>query len=112
MRIALPVDADGQVFPHFGRAPRLAVATLEDGQVRDWQVLEVDWGASHDREPHGEHHRRVFEDLRGQGVEVVLAGGMGEGMVRSLSGAGVQVVLGVSGDARSAAETYAAEHGA
>ncbi|MDI3297977.1 MAG: NifB/NifX family molybdenum-iron cluster-binding protein [Bacillota bacterium] len=108
MRVALPVDADGQIFPHFGRAPRLAVATLEEGKVRDWQVLDVDWGSSHDLVPRGEHHRRVFQTLREQGVDLVLAGEMGEGMVRSLSGVGVEVVLGVAGDARSAAESYAA----
>ncbi|MBX5464162.1 MAG: hypothetical protein IRZ26_01245 [Clostridia bacterium] len=108
MRAALPVDNEGRIFPHFGRAPRLAVATLEDGRVTGWDLLDVDWGRSHDLVPRGEHHRRVFETLREQDVQVVLAGEMGEGMLRSLGAVGIQVVLGVSGDARGAAEAYAA----
>jgi hypothetical protein len=37
MMVCVPVTADGQVDPHWGRAGRVAVADVADGQIRDWQ---------------------------------------------------------------------------
>ena len=48
MRVCVPVTADGQVDPRWGRAGRVAVADVaDDGQIRDWQEFVVGWGALH-----------------------------------------------------------------
>lgn len=103
MIVCVPVGPDGQVGASWGRAPRVAVAHVTDGTVLDWQEHPVGWDALHDAGTHGSHHARVARFLREQGVEVVLAGHLGDGMVRMLGTMQVRTVLGVQGDARAAA---------
>lgn len=99
MIIAIPVDAEGQVAHGWGRAPRVAVATAADGAITDWQVHDVGWDVAHDEGTEGSHHARIARFLRDQHVETVVAGHMGDGMLRMLASMGVPVVLGAEGDA-------------
>jgi predicted Fe-Mo cluster-binding NifX family protein len=48
MKVRVPVTADGQLDPRWGRADRVAVAEVADDEVRDWQEFTVSWGTLHE----------------------------------------------------------------
>lgn len=102
MRVCVPVMADGVVDPRWGRADRVAVAEITQGQITSWEEFDVGWDALHDAGPEGSHHARVVRFLREHGVEVVAAGHMGQGMVHIMDRMGIKVLLGAGGDARHA----------
>jgi predicted Fe-Mo cluster-binding NifX family protein len=99
--IAIPVDATDQVAHGWGRAPRVALATVVDGAITGWQVHDVGWDVAHDEGTEGAHHARVVRFLRDNDVEMVVAEHMGDGMVRTLGTMQLPVVLGAQGDARA-----------
>jgi len=100
--ICIPVTRDGQIDPRWGRAQRVAIASVKDGRVESWQEIDVGWGTAHDAGPEGQHHARVARFLQEHGVEVVVANHMGPGMAQMLSRMGIGVRLGASGNAREA----------
>jgi len=102
MIVCVPVGGDGAVDPRWGRAARVALATVEDGGISDWHEVEVEWDVLHDTGGEGAHHARVARFLRGNHVDVVVAEHMGGGMARMLDTMGVTVRLGAAGDARVA----------
>jgi predicted Fe-Mo cluster-binding NifX family protein len=87
----------------WGRAQRIAIATVVDDAVTDWVEHDVRWDLAHDEGSEGSHHARVVRFLMENGVEVVAAGHMGPPMARMLATMGLRVVTGVSGDPRAAA---------
>ncbi len=103
MKVCVPVDADGQVDPRWGRADRVAVAEVADGQISDWQEFVVGWGALHDQGTEGAHHARVARFLRDNGIQAIAVHHVGPGMQRMLGSMDIRVVMGLSGDARGAA---------
>lgn len=102
MIVCVPVEPDGTVGHSWGRAPRVAVARVESGSVADWQEYDVRWDELHDEGTEGGHHARIATFLRGHGVEAIVAGHMGAGMLQMLPRMGVALRLGASGDARAA----------
>jgi predicted Fe-Mo cluster-binding NifX family protein len=103
MRICVPITADGQVDPRWGRAQRVAVADVGDGQIRSWQEFPVGWGTLHDEGTEGAHHARVARFLREHQVQAIAVHHLGAGMQRMLDTMAVRVVSGLGGDARDAA---------
>jgi predicted Fe-Mo cluster-binding NifX family protein len=103
MMVCVPVAADGQVDPRWGRAARVAVAEIRAGALVGWQELDVAWDRLHDETTEGGHHARVARFLRDNHVECVAAGHMGGEMIRMLEQMGIVVRLGIDGDARAAA---------
>jgi predicted Fe-Mo cluster-binding NifX family protein len=103
MRVCVPITADGQVDPRWGRADRVAVADVADGEIHDWQEFTVAWGTLHDQGTEGAHHARVARFLRDNQVQVVAAHHMGAGMQRMLDSMAIRVVTSPGADARSAA---------
>jgi predicted Fe-Mo cluster-binding NifX family protein len=103
MKVCVPVTADGQVEPRWGRADRVAVADIADGDIRGWQEFTVGWGTLHDQGSEGAHHARVARFLRDNQVQAIAVHHIGPGMERMLGSMAIQVVAGLSGDARSAA---------
>jgi predicted Fe-Mo cluster-binding NifX family protein len=103
MRVCVPVTAEGQVDPRWGRADRVAVADVADGEIRDWQEFTVGWGTLHDQGTEGAHHARVARFLRDNQVQVIAAHHVGPGMQRMLDSMAIRVVTGLGGDARGAA---------
>jgi predicted Fe-Mo cluster-binding NifX family protein len=97
-RVAIPCD-NGVVSAHFGHAPQFALfdVDLEARQVRAETISTPP--------PHEPGALPVW--LAEQGVQVVLAGGMG-GRARQLLGqAGIEVVIGIAATApRGAIEAY------
>lgn len=109
MIVCVPVDPDGSVGHSWGRAPRVAVARVESRNIADWQEFEVRWDALHDEGTEGGHHARIARFLQEHGVEAIVAGHVGPGMLQMLPKMGVVLRLGASGDARSAVLSAATE---
>jgi predicted Fe-Mo cluster-binding NifX family protein len=102
MIVCVPVTPDGQVGGGWGRAERVAVADLRDGQIVSWTEHEVRWDALHGVGTEGGHHARIATFLQDHGVEVVVAGNMGPPMQQMLMKMRIVARLGVSGPARDA----------
>ena len=103
MRVCVPITDDGQVDPRWGRADRVALADVADGEICDWQEFTVRWGTLHDQGTEGAHHARVARFLRDNQVDAVAVCHVGPGMHRMLDSMAIRVVTGPGGDARSAA---------
>lgn len=103
MRVCVPITADGQVEPRWGRAGRVAVADVADGEIRDWQEFTVGWETLHDQGTEGAHHARIARFLRDNQVQAIAVHHVGAGMQRMLGSMEIRVVAGVGGDARIAA---------
>lgn len=101
-KICIPVTPDGRIDPRWGRAQRLAIASVNAGRVDGWEEFDVGWGTLHDEGPEGTHHARVARFLQEHGVELVVADHMGPGMAQMLAKMGIAVRLGASGPARDA----------
>lgn len=104
MIVCAPVTSDGMIDPRWGRADRVAVADVVDGEVVSWREIEVLWSRLHDEGTPGSHHARVVRFLRENHVEAVVAHHIGDGMVRMLDTMGLPVHLGAAGDARAAVQ--------
>ena len=102
MKICIPVTLDGLVDPRWGRAQRVAVATVGGERLDGWEEFDVGWGTLHDAGPEGTHHARIARFLQEQGVQLVIAEHMGPGMTQMLAKMGIAVRLGASGPARDA----------
>ena len=105
MIVCVPVGDEGVVDPRWGRAARVALATVDAGTLTDWQELDVGWDVLHDAAGEGAHHARVARFVRDHGVDTVVANHMGAGMSRMLERMGVAVHLGAAGDARRAVQS-------
>lgn len=102
MIVCVPVTEVGEVDPRWGRAARIAVATVDTDDITAWQEFEVFWDRLHDEGSSARHHARVARFLRDNHVEMVVAHHVGEGMVRMLDTMRVKVSLEATGDARTA----------
>ena len=107
MRVCVPITADGQVDPRWGRAQCVAVADVIDGQIRSWQEFTVGWETLHDVGTEGAHHARVARFLRENQVRAIAVHHIGPGMQRMLGSMAVRIVTGAGGDARAAAASAA-----
>lgn len=101
--VCVPVTVEGLLDPRWGRADRVAVATVRQDGIGDWKEFDVGWGSLHDAGTEGSHHARVARFLREHGVEAVVAHHMGAGMTHMLEKMGLTVRLGETGSAREAA---------
>lgn len=102
MIVCITVTPDGQTGGGWGKARRVALATLTDGAITDWQEIDVGWDVAHDEGTEGSHHARIARFLIENKVDTVVAGHMGPPMVNTLDKMRIRTVLGVSGDARAA----------
>jgi predicted Fe-Mo cluster-binding NifX family protein len=109
MIMCTSVTNEAMIDPRWGRADRVAVADVVNGQIVSWQEVEVSWSRLHDEGTPGSHHARVVTFLRDHKVEAVVANHMGDGMVRTLDTMGLPVHLGAVGDARAAVLAAAGE---
>jgi predicted Fe-Mo cluster-binding NifX family protein len=103
MKVCVAITADRQVDPRWGRADRVAIAEVADGEIRDWQEFTVSWETLHDQGTEGAHHARIARFLRDNQVQAVAVHHVGPGMERMLGSMAIRVVTGLSGDARRAA---------
>lgn len=102
MILLVPVTADEQVDQRFGKASRVAVASVANGEIQRWDLHDVGWDVAHDAAGHGAHHANIVRFLRQHSVEGVVADHVGPPMIRTLGSMGVALVLGAAGPARAA----------
>jgi len=103
-----------------GRAATIAVADVEDSQIRSWEEYEVRWDLSHDQPSqlltigsrpdasHGSHHARIVSFMKEHHVQAVVTGHVGPPMAHTMDLMGIRVVTGAIGDAKAAALDAAA----
>ncbi len=103
MRVAISADdATGLhsvVSPHFGRCPYYVLVDVEDGQVRQVQVVQNPYYAQH-------APGVVPQFIHQQGADVMLTGGMGGRAIAFFEQYGIEPVTGASGTVRHALEQY------
>ena len=107
MILCVPVTSDGQVDPRWGKADRIAVADVIEGEIKAWHEFEVSWSRLHDEGTPGSHHARVVRFLKEHHIETVVANHIGDGMVRMLATMSLPTHLDAAGDARAAVLTAA-----
>lgn len=95
MRIAVTYE-EGQVFQHFGKTSFFKFYDIEGSEVVSTRVSDTG-GASH-------HDLAVF--LQQNGVDAVICGGLGQGMINALSMCGIAVYAGAVGDADEAVKRF------
>ncbi len=98
MRIAVAVTGD-VISDHFGHCENYQVFELENGEIIKEENHKNPGHAPGITPP-------VF--VAGLNVEAAIGGTVGQGAVDVMKEAGVDVILGVSGDPRTAAKDYAA----
>lgn len=80
MKIAIPT-AEGRLFPHFGKAPQVAVYDIEQNAVAKKEILTSPEHA----------HGAMPRFLQGLGVTDVICGGLGAGAVNMLNEMGIGI---------------------
>lgn len=97
MKIAVPTK-DGCVDNHFGHCDHYTIYNIDNKLILD--VVEHP-------SPQGCGCKSgIAAELRQMGVEVMLAGSMGEGAFQKLSAEGIKVIRGCSGDVNAVVKGY------
>lgn len=99
MKIAVPTR-DGMVDDHFGHCDHYTIYTIEDKVVIDTQTLPSPQGCG--------CKSNIASTLADMGVEVMLAGNMGQGALNKLSAAGIRVIRGCRGSVEVLIKSYLA----
>ena len=85
-----------QVSGHFGHCENFTIFDTDNNQILHETII-----------PNPGHKPGFLPNFLGdQGVEVIIAGGMGGGAVEIFNQRGIEVIVGVQGPAREAVETY------
>ena len=95
MKIAATYD-NGEVFQHFGRTEQFKVYEVEDQKVISSAMIESN----------GTGHGALAGLLAGEGIEVLICGGIGGGAQTALAEAGIELIAGAQGDTDEAVEAY------
>lgn len=110
MKIALVTDDNETISPHFGRAKKYSVLTLEDGQItarelrekanhQDFQREGLEGKHEHHDDPRGrgygrhseEKHSRMFATIND--CQMLIARGMGQGAYNGLQQMGIKPII-------------------
>lgn len=97
MKIAISTDGD-LVSAHFGRCPYFTIIEVEGGEVKSKNIIDNP----------GHHPGFLPQFLQKQGVEVIIAGGMGQRAQELFNQAGIKAMMGISGKVDDIASKAAA----
>lgn len=97
-KIAIPTNGE-DVDPHFGRAAGFTVFEIDGSQARFLELLSAT-GLQH-------QHEGLASMFKNKGVEALVCGGIGGGMINGLKAVGIEVVSGASGKVADVAGQYA-----
>lgn len=98
MKLAVPTR-DNQVDGHFGHCEFYTIFSIgEKGNIEKSETLPSPQGCGCKSD--------IAAVLKQQGVDVMLAGNMGQGALNVLNSHGISVYRGCSGDVRKVAEAY------
>ena len=95
MRIAVTYE-NGEVFQHFGHTENFKVYEVENGKVVSSEVI----GSN------GAGHGALAGLLGGEGIDVLICGGIGPGAQNALTENGIELCAGANGNADEAVEAY------
>lgn len=82
-KIAIPTY-EGQLWPHFGKAPQVTFVTVENGAIKETTVKQA---------PEHEHGA-MPRFMAAEGTTDVLCGGLGMGAIQMLDQLGIEVRAG------------------
>ena len=95
MKIAVTFE-NGEVFQHFGHTETFKLYEVEGNQIVSSEVIPTN----------GSGHDALAGFLSDLSVNVLLCGGIGDGAQAALSGAGIEICSGATGDADAAVQAY------
>lgn len=95
MRIAVTYD-NGEVFQHFGHTEQFKVYVTEDGKVVSSEIVGSD----------GSGHEALASLLAGEGIDVLICGGIGGGAQAALEQCGIELCAGASGSTDEAVAAF------
>jgi predicted Fe-Mo cluster-binding NifX family protein len=99
MKIAVPVTTDNQIDSHFGHCDSYGVYTIsEKNEITDFKTVKSPEGCGCKSD--------IASVLASDGVEVMLAGGIGGGAINVLNSSGIEVIRGCSGKADEIVKLY------
>ena len=99
MKIALPVTNNNQIDSHFGHCDFYRIFSIsEEREITDQKTIPSLQGCG--------CKLNIASVLAADGVNIMLAGGIGMGAVNVLKSAGIDVVRGCSGDATEVLMEY------
>ena len=92
---------EAEISGHFGRCPYYAILEVQEGKVKEpVKVIANPYFSSHG-EP-----GQVPSFLKEQGIEVIIAGGMGPRAVQFFSQLAIKVVTGASGKVKEVVDSF------
>jgi len=95
MRIAV-AKTGGVIAPHFGHSEGFEIYEVEENKILSTEFITSP-----------EHRHGAMPDFLGQqNINVLIAGGLGQGAVTKLSERGIEVVSGISGQPTDAVRKY------
>lgn len=95
MKIAVATEGTS-VSGHFGKCENFTIAEIENSDVKSKVVVNT----------LGNQHGLLPAFLASHNVDVVIAGGMGEGARQNLISSGIEIISGVSGNVDEAIHAY------
>jgi len=118
--VAIAVLPSGNVNAHFGNAKKVALATIEDKQIVNWEEVDVPFAKTHGGHSHDHHHHHHHEEHHhehGPGhvqairkfivehqVDLVLLDHAGPSIQKIRKDIDVKVVVGAEGNAKEAVQ--------
>ncbi len=98
MIIAIPYD-NGNIFQHFGKTEFFKYYTLDD--TGSFIKMEI-------KSTGGKGHGALALELKNNGADILICGGIGEGAQNALTEAGIDIYAGNMGPADAAAIAFTA----
>lgn len=95
MLIAVTYD-NGNIFQHFGKSQMFKIYTIEDGEVKNSEVISTGTIA----------HEALAGLLAEKGVSAVICGGIGGGAQQALDAEGITIYPGVEGSTDEAVAAF------
>ena len=86
MVVAIPTE-EGSVSGHFGKCTTFTIAKIENGSVVSEEILDTKEAK----------HEELAQILKEKGVELAIAGNIGEGAKAALESEGILLIAGASG---------------
>jgi predicted Fe-Mo cluster-binding NifX family protein len=97
-KIAIPTKND-HIDSHFGHAEQFSIYTVDESGISRSEVVDASEGCG--------CRSNIISILKEKGVQVMLAGSMGEGAYFRLVNEGIKVVRGCRGKSEALVQAYA-----
>jgi predicted Fe-Mo cluster-binding NifX family protein len=100
-KIAIPTKND-RIDSHFGHAEQFSIYTADENGISHTEIVDSSEGCG--------CRSNIIGILKEKGVQVMLAGSMGEGAYYRLVNEGIEVIRGCHGKAGDLVQAYATGH--